>query len=213
MKRLFIAINLPPHQMRIGAEGTNSNKSSLWCGGLPGKTNCIKCKIQYLIENLKPSFDSNFRWPPSKNWHLTLVFLGNQSDEAIIPILESIKETAKNFSAPVIEFEKIIYGPPNKPPRMIWLTGSKETSKIIGEIKNNLENSLVDGGVRFRIENRPFNSHLTLARFQFIPKNFQLPNSLIPQLPINFTAESIDLMESRLKRTGAEYEVLTEFAL
>lgn len=161
----------------------------------------VKNRIKKVIGGIP-----DFRWIPPENWHLTLVFLGSQPDEAIIPILESIRESAQNFPAPVIEFEKIIYGPPNKPPRMIWLTGIKETSKILGEIKNKLEDDLIENRVRFKIENRPFNAHLTLTRFESISENFQL--SQLPA-PINFTAQSLDLMESHLKRSGAEYDILT----
>ena len=183
MKRLFIAINLPDE---------------------------VKNKIDKIIKGS----NGDFRWIPPKNWHLTLVFLGNQPDGAIIPILESIKEIVKNFPAPMIEFEKIILAPPNKPPRMIWLTGPREISKILGEIKINLENSLIENGVRFKIENRPFNSHLTLCRFPnqslISFANIREFNSRLIR-DLNFTPQSIDLMESRLKRTGAEYETLTKF--
>ena len=210
MKRLFIAINLPPHQMRIGAEGAKNNKSSLWCGGLPEKSNCVRCKIRYLIEILKPISDSNFRWLSPENWHLTPIFLGYQPDEAINPILNSLKETVKNLPPPTVEFEKIIYGPPGRPARMIWLTGTKETSKKLDEIKKYLENELTENGVKFQRENRPYNAHLTLARFQSSQQSNQnkLPNYPIHQL--SFISQSLDLMESYLKRTGAEYEILSK---
>ncbi len=187
MKRIFIAINLPTE---------------------------IKEKIARIVERInveKILDDSSFRWASPDNWHLTISFLGNQPDEAIGPILQSIKETAKEFTAPTVEFEKIIMAPPDKPARMIWLCGTKQTSESLGEIKKYLEDLLIKNGVRFKMENRLFNVHLTLARFQ--------PNEL-PDYPINqlsnhpihqlsFTAGSLDLMESHLKRSGAEYEVLT----
>ncbi len=216
MKRLFIAINLP-----------KDAKDE------------ITRKISKIEAPARRSLDvgGDFRWIPAENWHLTLVFLGYQPDEAIGPILDSIKETAKNFPAPEIEFEKIILAPPafakasayapdgasvdksagkpNKPARMIWLTGSKETSKALNEIKINLENSLIDGGVGFKIDNRPFNCHLTLCRFtnqSLIPfANIrEFDSGLIRDL--SFIPESLDLMESFLKRTGAEYEILAKFA-
>ncbi len=183
MKRLFIAINLPDN---------------------------IKNVIEKSLNDL-PKLAGEIRFLSRKNWHLTISFLGYQPDEAIGPILASIKETAKNFPAPTIKFEKVIWAPPDKPARMIWLTGSKETSKSLGEIKEYLEDSLVKNGVRFRIENRQYNAHLTLARFNFMKpeliKEVGLPN--IENL--SFEAESFDLMESQLKRTGAEYEVLSSF--
>jgi len=181
MKRLFIAINLS-EEIRSG------------------------------LTRIITRINADFRWIPPENWHLTLVFLGSQPDEAIIPILEAIKQTAQNFPEPEIEFEKIIFAPPGREPRMIWLLGSKQTSQILGEIKNNLENNLIENGVRFKIENRQFHSHLTLARFNFGMSDTPANITVVGQPSIkklSFTTESLDLMESILKPSGAEYEILT----
>ncbi len=182
--RLFIAINLPVE---------------------------IKEKIAQAIAQInveKIPDNSNFRWASQDNWHLTISFLGEQPVSVISAISESIKKTAEKFPAPFIEFEKIIFAPPNKPTRMIWLTGSEKTSKTLGKIKNKLENRLMENKVKFQKENRPFNAHLTLARFQSSQQNNQnkLSNYPIPQL--SFIAQSMDLMESYLSPSGAEYEIL-----
>ncbi len=163
-------------------------------------------EVKEKLKNIMAGISDFCRVPP-ENWHLTLVFLGYQPDEAIIPILESIKKAAQSFTAPNIEFEKIIYGPSNRPARMIWLTGSKETSQILGKIKNKLEDDLIANRVRFKIENRPYNSHMTLMRFSGNPPT--LPSKPIDNL-LNFTSQSIDLMEAYLKRSGAEYDILTK---
>ncbi|NCO15403.1 RNA 2',3'-cyclic phosphodiesterase [Candidatus Wolfebacteria bacterium CG18_big_fil_WC_8_21_14_2_50_39_7] len=186
MKRLFIAINLPEE---------------------------VKRKITGLIKQINPekfSDKSNFHWLSPENWHLTLVFLGYQPDETISPILESIKETAQHFPMSTIEFEKIILAPPGKTPRMIWLCGTKETSKALGEIKKYLDDSLIKNGVGFQKENRPFNTHLTLARFNFGKSDFSKEIGFPNIENLFFTAESLDLMESHLKRAGAEYETLSK---
>ena len=206
MKRLFIAINLPPHLKKIIAKSVD-NLISIRCGGLPDEA-------------------KNIRWLSPENWHLTISFLGYQPDEAIGPILESIKETVKEHSNILknvgmstdqrgvrVEFEKIIWAPPDKPARMIWLTGTKETSKKLDEIKNHLENELIKNDVKFQPENRSYNAHLTLARFQPAPINMDTIsiNQFLNQhkSALSFQAQSLDLMESHLKRTGAEYEILT----
>jgi len=182
MKRLFIAINLPPE---------------------------IKREISRLIELInserKFSRQEGFRWLAEKNWHLTLTFLGSQPDELIEPILESIKSTVLDTKPFPVEFEKIIFGPPNKISRMIWIVGTKKTSLRLTEIKNNLDFSLIKKGINFHQENRQFNAHLTLARF-FPQKHQELKNYEVESL--KFTAQSIDLMESKLFRTGAEYAIL-----
>ncbi len=181
MRRLFIAINLPEN---------------------------IKRQIENLVSQIK--IDADIRWIAPENWHLTITFLGYQPDEAIKLILESLKETAASFKTPEIKFEKIIFGPPNKSPRMIWLTTAKETSQKLSTIKIYLENALIKNGVRFKKENREYNGHLTLARFpqtQITPK---INTSHRYESTLAFYATNLDLMESRLKKTGSEYEVLAK---
>jgi len=189
MKRLFIAINLPQN---------------------------IKEAIEEIINNL-PIL-------PKENWHLTISFLGYQPDEKIPNILESVKITTQSLVSlkrPIlVEFEKIILAPANRPARMIWLVGSKETSKILGAIKTKLEDELVKNGVRFQRDNREYNTHLTLARFSPTQINAaikQIDTDIISvnqrihqrKSALSFQAQSLDLMESHLKRTGAEYEILS----
>ena len=165
-----------------------------------------------LPDNIKEKIEANLRgkirWLPPENWHLTISFLGYQPDEKIPAILKSIKETAANFKPPKIEFEKTILAPPDKPPRMIWLTAAKETSEKLAAIKNCLDDSLIKNGVRFKIEKRKYNGHLTLARFSTPIRNYENIRNCEKQFI--FTAQSLDLMESHLKRAGAKYEILAK---
>ena len=188
MRRLFIAINLPKN---------------------------IKEKIRETIERIKENaqLPEDIRWTPPENWHLTLTFLGYQPDENIPRITEAIQSTIKNCAGTLksteIIFEKLSFAPAEKQPRMIWLSGDKETSKNLSIIKNELDNLLNENGVKFKIEHRNFNSHITLARFEPLAKS-EIENIKLPAVEkLNFRAKSLDLMESHLKRTGAEYEILT----
>lgn len=205
-KRLFIAINLPLE---------------------------IKRRLTQIITQINAEIfprqsasgprSSAWRWLPPENWHLTISFLGEQSDETIQNILKSIETTTRDMvflrrprQELKIEFEKIVLGPPNKPPRMIWLTGTKETSRMLGEIRDDLENNLIKNGVRFQPENREYNAHLTLVRFKSIfgtsdvlNIDKKLRDIGCPEIEkLSFIVQSLDLMESHLKRTGAEYEIL-----
>lgn len=89
-------------------------------------------------------------------------------------------------------------------PRMIWAVTDEGTSEALSEIKMALEDALADRGVRFEREARKYLGHLTLARFEQL-KN--LPDIEAP-LALPFIPETIDLMESRLKRSRAEYALL-----
>ena len=188
MKRLFIAINL---------------------------TEDIKKEIRRIIEEVDSkmhfSKQPTFRWLPEENWHLTLTFLGGQPDKSIGSILESIKSAVLCIEPPLIEFGDVLFAPqkifggPDRPPRMIWLTTTKQTSEILGKIKNKLEDLLDKNGVKFRKENRKFQGHLTLARFEPL---FRKETKLLRVGDLIFTSQSLDLMESKLFRIGAEYIIL-----
>jgi len=181
--RLFIAINLPE------------------------KT---KNTIEEAVNKIQPLFDSTARFAPPENWHLTITFLGYQPQEAVDPILKSIKETAGIFPPVKIDFESISYGPPDGPARMVWIVGAKQTSEILSGLKTKLEEKLIENGVKFKQENRDFSAHLTLVRF---PNTLSgLSNKLITPLSLTFEAKTLDLMESHLKRSGAEYEPISQFA-
>jgi len=189
--RLFIAINLPENVKDTIEKITNDSKIS----------------INQRVNQHKSA--AEIRFLPKKNWHLTITFLGYQPPEAVGPILKSLEKTASCFNPLWINFESISYGPPGNSARMIWLAGAKETSEDLNELKTELDKSLIENGVRFKLENRLFNAHLTLARFSNALG--KMPDNLIAPLPLSFKAKGLDLMESRLKRSGAEYESISNF--
>lgn len=190
-RRLFIAINLPVK---------------------------IKEKLEAQVDELKRIFTKtglDIRFLAPENWHLTISFLSYQEDENLNSIIEAIRTTTGKFTNPKIELEELNYGPfdviqrkPLKRPRMIWFIGSKETSQKLTLIKEFLEKELINRGIKIRQEHRLFNSHLTLAKFAFSKE--VLPN-IKKLFKSEFEAKSLDLMESHLKRTGAEYEILSSF--
>ena len=186
--RLFIAINLPE----------NLNK-----------------KINQTVETLQSLFDVPMRFLDSAQWHLTVSFLGYQDVSAVDLINQALKKTTAICAAPVIELENLSYGPQEKNksgpknPRMIWIEGSDKTSNQLDALRKVLESNLVDAGVNFRMENRTFQAHLTLARFEIMPKG-GLPK-LERQFSYQFEPTSLDLMESKLYRSGARYSLLAGF--
>ncbi len=189
MRRLFIAINIPEDiRMKI------SKKKEVLESLIPG-ANFVSSGGTHIT--------------PAENWHLTLVFLGYQEDEAILPIIKSMEDVASGFDSPEIILDSISYAPPKGAPRMIWLNGSPETSKGLASLKITLEDELIKNKVRFKLENREFNSHITLARFNEISKK-ELPEigKEFQNLDWFFMAGGIDLMESHLSRSGAKYELL-----
>ncbi len=199
-RRLFIAINLPAELQR---------------------------RLAAAVAPLRAFFpDARFIKP--ENIHITISFLGYQPDDAIPKIVEAIREAARAIESPEIAFTKITYGPPSrgrsalrrgegaagKNPRMLWLLGDEATDERLGRVKTNLENEMEARNIRFdREEFRTFRTHATLARFQASKKYQNRDSVILPAFVARFAADSLDLMESHLGRSGAEYTRLASFAV
>ena len=155
----------------------------------------------HLISNM----GNEVRLIPDYKWHFTLVFLGNQPEDTF-PLEKIIRETAEEFKNPEVKLKKIISAPPGKKPRMVWLVPDNESNKRIAEIKNKLVKELKKEKIEWKEEHRPFNGHITLAKFKPVLIN-NLPKI---EKEINFTYQpsSIHLMSSTLKPTGAEYKTI-----
>lgn len=179
MVRLFTAINIPEN---------------------------IRSLVKKEVDLLSGQFSKFrfFRWVKEENWHFTLIFLGDQNEEDITKIKESIADL--KFNPIEINLNKIIYGPSLKNPRMIWLSLDDESTRILGDIKDELEKKL-ENKIVFQKENRPFQGHLTLARFN-ITDRFTLPKLDI-FVPESFLASQVSLVKSVLGKGGAAYEVLS----
>jgi len=164
------------------------------------------------------------RWTKKDNLHITLMFLGYLSDEELLEVLKSTKEAVSKHQPFFINLKKIIYGPPKKlPPRMIWAEGEK--SKELGKLQKDLENSLLSSeafspaealaktGAKedLTIEARPYAPHITLGRikaWEFRKIEPEEKPEVNEEINLNFEVNSIEVMESELKRGGAEYAVL-----
>lgn len=168
----------------------------------------VRNRLQDEVEKLIPRFNPRVSFVKPENWHVTISFLGDQDEASIGLMIGALQEVARESAPPTITFEKIQYGPPRKPPRMLWLLGDRSTSEALGKIKEKLEDRLAEAGVRFQEENRPFTAHLTLARFDGQTTPFP---PIEGPLQLTYEAEGLDLMESSLGRGGVEYSSLSLF--
>jgi len=155
------------------------------------------------------------RWTKKENLHITLTFLGYLSDDEVLKVLKVTEEVARRNSSFFITLNKIIYAPPQKiPPRMIWAVGDPPKEMCL--LKEDLDQSLTHAGIPFISEREKFLLHVTLGRIrtwewrQIEPE--ERPD-ISEDISLNFRVNSIEAMESRLKRGGAEYTVLKSYPL
>lgn len=154
------------------------------------------------------------RWTRQENLHITLVFLGNASDEEIVEICKSIDKVVLRHQPFDITLNKICYD--KLPPRMVWAVG--KNSAELGALQKDLESALYNfgGGVYDKRHEYKFTPHITLARInqsklrQIEEDELPIINDTINQ---SFNAASIELMESELKRGGPQYTILESFNL
>lgn len=163
-------------------------------------------KKEILSWQEKHSFLS-VRWIKPENLHITLVppwYADNQGVEETVGILEKKTE---NFNSFPVDFSQVNYGPDKNRPRLIWAEG--DTPKEFGDLKADIEDSfLLNESIGFRKkEKRPPKLHLTIARFNFL-KNLVSLDGLVNW---SFQTDTVEILESKLKKTGAEYSVLRSF--
>ena len=177
-KRIFIAINLP----------------------LEIKKQLLAYKDQW------PELPA--RWVKVENLHLTLAFLGYVKDEKLPEVIEIVHKVASQHHPFTIHLTKIIYAPPDKvPPRMVWALGEK--SEELTTLYNDLQRALQQ--YNFRTETRELTPHITLARirtFAWRKMDLEERPQIDEEIDFSFEVNSIEVMESKLKREGAEYTVI-----
>lgn len=147
---------------------------------------------------------SCFRLVPEQALHLTLVFIGYVTDNDLLKINQVCQNIASLFSALEVRLNKISYGPNPHSPRLIWAEG--KTSKELVLLHKTLKEELVNKGINFKLENRLFRPHITIARlkkehFQKLPSLSEIQENIDK----SFIIDSISVIESKLSRQGPEY--------
>lgn len=159
------------------------------------------------------------KWTNKDNLHITLEFLGNLTDIEIADVCNVLKDVASRHKSFSINLEKVLYGPPlrqgfaGQAPRFVWVEGEK--SSELEDFKKDLQECLLEE-IKFRPEGRGFTPHITLARIlewefrKIEPEERPEINEFIDFI---VPVESVEVMESELKRGGPQYTILESCAL
>jgi 2'-5' RNA ligase len=151
-------------------------------------------------------------WIRADNLHLTLRFLGDLDDAQLARAGRAAAAAVSGRAA----FELTLAGegafPSLQNPRVAWLGVEKGRGELVG-LAAELELALIREGLGRA--DKPFSPHLTLGRVKGAIPPQALP-ALFRRLPAPacaFTAQRLDLMESRLQAGGSVYSVLQSFPL
>ena len=120
----------------------------------------VRAAVGAEIERLRP-LSRAVAWVPAANLHITLKFLGEQSDAGLVEVKEALAEAA----AATVSFSLALHGlgafPGLERPRVLWV-GVAEGALPVREMQARVETALGRRG--FPRETRPWHPHLTIGR-------------------------------------------------
>lgn len=165
--------------------------------------------------------DFAVRWVKPENLHITVMppwYISEISEvsapnsemtppkDGLSHVENALNQAVSGFKPFSVHLLKILYGPPRPEVRLIWAEGPSVSE--FNRLQKLIEDALLsDPETEFvKKESRPPKLHLTLARFE--PTSIKKLPRLDEAVNWKLKVGEIQLMESVLKRTGAEYTIL-----
>jgi 2'-5' RNA ligase len=183
--RLFLAINIPGDLRRALSDA-----------------------VQPLRE-LAPEI----RWTSEPKLHLTMKFLGEQDDERLTSIQDTMRSVASLHASTEVTLHGFGAFPNTRRPRVLWI--GVERSPRLELLAHDLESAFERIG--FEPEGRAFRPHITLGRVREVPQLEQARALARAARRMDFEeslpVESLDLMRSVAGAGGAAYELITSVPL
>lgn len=165
--------------------------------------------IQELRAAAGESKGTETRWVRAGNLHLTMKFIGEVAPATVAPICTALSGVSGNEPL-AIEFRGLGFFPNEQRPRVLWMgiAGSQRLETLAAGIDRALQPIGIPG------EQRAFQPHLTLARFEPPGLDASLRAAIAQNAGRAFGslhAREFHLIESKLKPTGAEYTTVQSF--
>ena len=170
----------------------------------------VRASIRELTERGRRTGPAGLRWADPDQAHLTLAFLGDQDDAALERVRDCVRAVASAHAPFGADLRGAGAFPRGDAARVLWL-GWGEGADAVGALHGALRSALSEVGIA--LEARRFEAHVTLARAR-APRDVRaLVDGSASWRSERWTVAAIDLMASRLTRTGAEHVRLEQCSL
>ena len=173
----------------------------------------VRARAGDLINRLRVG-QAKVNWVAPPNMHVTLKFLGDQTDDQVVAICQAVQRTA----AGVPDFEFGCRGvgafPNSQRPRTIWI-GVTEGSEPLKQLHASIDARLSQLG--FARDRRGFHAHLTLGRVRSGgPDQLALGAALGKHADYEAgqtRANDVLVFGSQLRKSGPVYDLLARAPL
>ena len=157
-------------------------------------------------------------WVPPRNLHLTLRFLGDQTEEQLAEVLPALEEAASGIPSFTLGFKGLGAFPTLDRPRTLWVgvsDGAAEVQRLQARVAASLERRGMP------IEARAWLAHLTIGRVTDGKRGSregmpELRSAMMRRATASFgkmPVASMALMRSDLYSSGARYTSIALVAL
>jgi 2'-5' RNA ligase len=152
-------------------------------------------------------------WTRPEGVHLTLKFLGPVEAQLISKLSAALEAAIKDEATLTVDVKGTGVFPNARAPRVVWLGLGGDIDAMASLAKK------VDAaceGLGFKPEGRPFKPHLTLGRVKSSKGSKALMDALKSFENVElggFRAESVSIMKSELKPSGAVYTEMYRISL
>jgi 2'-5' RNA ligase len=168
----------------------------------------LRASFSSLLQDLRP-LAPLAKFVPAENLHLTLKFLG-EVPRAKLDDVRSVLSTIRSQQPVTLEFRALAFFPNERQPKVLWM--DVESTTILKSLAADIDHAMHTLG--FPLETRAFTPHLTLARFYKpgVPPKLRLAvNENASRTLGSLNTGDFQLIESKLKPSGAEYGLLESF--
>jgi 2'-5' RNA ligase len=154
------------------------------------------------------------RWVGADNIHITVVFMGNISQDDLMPIRKAVSKICKRYGPFNVTLTGSgIFGSLRNP-RVFWMGLDGDLTRM-SYFRNSLQKNLTPFGIKE--EKRRFKPHLTLGRFRKGPGSnvnmYELLSEYQNITSPTCTVEELILFRSELRPGGAIYSKLEAWPL
>jgi RNA 2',3'-cyclic 3'-phosphodiesterase len=183
-------------------------------------TDAIRDRISLFLAGVS-GFAPDARWAKPESLHVTLKFIGEQSEPAVEQIKNKL--SAVQSAAAEIQFRGYGFFPTAKSPRVFWI--GLQAGPQLAALAAQIDDKMASLGIPK--EDRAFSPHLTLARIaggSGSPRRTGGPNCSFQRLQERLsglstpefgtmTARDFFLYQSQLSPKGSKYTKLAAFDL